>query len=143
MMNNPLWRFCLCLLALCVLATASHTLARAETASLTPKQNHEFEIAGFYGAANNGGTFVRTVEKLPIQVGDQILVAGTEYYDGTWKVLQAFPYKDPRDSRSLWGYRIEPKWRGFPPGFTIQGDIPVNNRARLQLFPSAPRRGDP
>src|SRR6478735_7897419 len=80
-----------------------------------------WEIVGFYGAANDGGTFVRTVKQAPVKVGDQILVAGTGLYDGKWTVLQAFQSQDPMDTQPLWGYRIEPKWQGFPPGFTNGG----------------------
>ena len=124
------------LISICAFAVFTSVLVRAESDPATQLPHGEFEIVGFYGAANNGGTFVRTVEKVPIRVGDSILVSGTEYYDGTWTVTQAFPYKDPRDSQLLWGYRIEPKWRGFPPGFTIDGGMPADKTASLKPLPS-------
>ena len=92
-----------------------------------------YEIVGFYGAADDGGTFVRTVEQGPVKEGDAVRVTGTGLYDGDWTVLQAFQSKDPSDSRPLWGYRIEPKWQGFPPGFTNDGGVPAGNAAKLQL----------
>jgi len=91
-----------------------------------------YPIVGFYGAINDGGTFVRTVEHTPITVGERIRVTGTSWYDGTWTVLQTFPYRDPRDPQELWGYLIGPKWRGFPPGFTNDGGVPSSNKAQLQ-----------
>jgi hypothetical protein len=99
------------------------------TSCATPSS---IKIVGFYGAANDGGTFVRTVDQAPVRVGDRILVTGTGFYDGTWTVLQAFPYKDPQDPRELWGYRIEPKWRGMPTGFTVEGRVPAENEAKLR-----------
>ena len=63
----------------------------------------------YYGAINDGGTFVRTREQLPVGVGDYINVTGTTNYDGRWEVLQMFVYQN------LWGYRVEKKWQGFPP----------------------------
>jgi hypothetical protein len=92
-----------------------------------------WEIVGFYGAADNGGTFVRTVKQAPVKVGDRILVTGTGLYDGNWNVLQRFQYQDPMDPQPLWGYRIEPKWQGFPPGFTNGSGVPARNAAKLQL----------
>lgn len=74
------------------------------------------DIVGFYGAADDGGTFVRTVEELPVNVGGNVMVFNTAYYDGRWQVLNKLPYKDPRDPQMLWGYQIAPKWRGWPPG---------------------------
>ena len=96
-----------------------------------------WEIVGFYGAANDGGTFVRTVKKASVKVGDRVLVSGTGLYDGNWRVLQAFRYKDPMDPQPLWGYRIEPKWQGVPPGFTHEGGVPARNEAKLQPLPPA------
>jgi hypothetical protein len=92
-----------------------------------------WEIVGFYGAADDGGTFVRTVEQAPVKVGDRILVTGTGLYDGNWIVLQTFQYKDPMNPSPFWGYRIEPKWQGFPAGFTNDGSVPAGNAAKLQL----------
>lgn len=74
------------------------------------------DLEGFYGAASDAGTFVRTVAELPVRVGDFIMVFNTTYYDGRWQVLNKFPYKDPRDTQMLWGYQIAQKWKGFPPG---------------------------
>src|SRR5215475_10185125 len=89
-----------------------------------------FEIVGFYGAANDGGTFVRTVKRAPVEVGDRVQVSGTGFYDGTWTILDVFEYQDPGDRQSLWGYRIEPKWKGLPAGFTVDGSrVPANNTA--------------
>ena len=66
-----------------------------------------------------------------------MLVKGTGFYDGNWNVLQVFPYQDPKDPQPLWGYRIEPKWQGLPPGFTNEGGVPARNEAKLQLLPPA------
>lgn len=95
-----------------------------------------YEIVGFYGAPNNGGTFIRTVEEAPVKVGDTVLVTGTGLYDGSWTVLQTHPYQDARDSQPLWGYGIEPKWQGFPPGFIDEDGIPIRNVAMLQPLPA-------
>ena len=72
------------------------------------------DIAGYYGAGNDGGTFVRTIEQLPVGVGDYINVTGTTFYDGRWSVLQMFRYQGPKAQQPLWGYRILKKWQGFP-----------------------------
>ena len=90
------------------------------------------EIVGFYGAPDNGGTFVRTVKPAPVKVGDAVLVTGTGFYDGEWTVLQTLQYQGERDTRQLWGYRIEPKWQGYPPGFLDNEGFPVRNAAKLQ-----------
>jgi len=95
------------------------------------------EIVGFYGAADDGGTFVRTAKQAPVKVGDRLLVTGTGLYDGNWTVLQAFQYQDLKDRQPLWGYRIEPKWQGFPQGFTNEGGVPEPNTAKLQPLAAA------
>ena len=94
------------------------------------------EIVGFYGAANNGGTFVRTVEQAPVKVGDAVLITGTGLYDGSWAILQISLYQDARDPQPLWGYRIEAEWQGFPPGFINDDGFPVRNGAMLQPLPA-------
>jgi len=40
-----------------------------------------YVIVGFYGAIKDGGTFVRTVEEVPVKQGDRIRVTGTGIYD--------------------------------------------------------------
>lgn len=95
-----------------------------------------YEIVGFYGAADDGGTFVRTMKRAPVKTGDRILVTGTGLYDGNWSVLQTFQYQDPMDLQPLWGYRIEPKWEGYPPGFTNDGGVPPSNAAKVQPLPA-------
>ena len=90
------------------------------------------EIVGFYGAPNNGGTFVRTIEQAPVSVGDVIQVTGTGLYDGNWTVLQKVLYQDARDPQPLWSYRIELKWQGFPPGFINDDGVAVRYAAKLQ-----------
>jgi hypothetical protein len=94
------------------------------------------EIVGFYGAPNNGGTFVRTVKQAPVKLGDAVRVTGTGFYDGEWTVLETLRYQDDRDPRQLWGYRIEPKWQGYPPGFIDNDGFPVRNAAKLQPLPA-------
>jgi hypothetical protein len=94
------------------------------------------EIVGFYGAPNNGGTFVRTVKQAPVKVGDAVLVTGTGFYDGKWTVLQTLLYQDARDPQQLWGYRIEPRWQGYPPGFIDNDGFPIRNTAKLQPLPA-------
>lgn len=89
----------------------------------TPARRGCLEIVGFYGFASDS-TMVRTIEKLPVSVGNFIIVTGTSYYDGGWAVLQMFQYQD------LWGYRIEKDWQSLPPGFGISTP-PANNQARV------------
>jgi hypothetical protein len=73
-----------------------------------PTESTCLSIESYSGAIDDSGTFVQTIGQLPIRRGETISVSGTDYYDGTWKVLQYFRYHD------LWGYRIEKKWQGFP-----------------------------
>ena len=112
-------------------ASVSPTAKAALAAPLAP-----YEIVGFYGAANSSGTFVRTIEQAPIEVGDAVLVTGTGLYDGTWTVLQKVAHQEARDPQPLWGYRIAAKWQGFPPEFLNDGGSAVRNVAKLQAQPA-------
>ena len=82
------------------------------------------EILGFYGAANDGGTFVRTLADIGVTVGDHVMVTGTDLYDGAWEVLAAFPYQDPQDPQMLFGYQIAQPFVGFPEGYSVNGETP-------------------
>jgi hypothetical protein len=79
---------------------------------------YSLPIQGFYGAAHDSGTVIRTSGDMPVLVGDYIAVSGTTLYDGHWEVIEKFPYQ------GLMGYHISKPWQGLPPGFTT--DTPPN-----------------
>jgi len=63
-------------------------------------------ILRYRNAKNDSGTFVTSMEPLPVAVGDYINITGSTYYNGRWEVLQMVSYGDFGE------YRIGKKWPG-------------------------------
>jgi hypothetical protein len=87
--------------------------------TLRPKSAPEAEkkcsdIKEVFGAPDDNGTIVMTLERLPVLQGDVISLTGTTNYDGNQIVLREYYYD------GSWEYLIKHRWEGVSP--RLKGD---------------------
>ena len=75
----------------------------------TEREGICFDVKKYYGAPNDDGTIIRTLDRMPVSSGDAISLTGTTYYDGNSRVLRVF------NDDGLWGYLIALRWKGALP----------------------------
>ena len=93
----------------------------------TEREGICFDVKKYYGAPNDDGTIIRTLDRIPVSSGDAISLTGTTYYDGNSRVLRVF------NDDELWGYLIALRWKGTPP-------LLKDNPARACVFSNATQK---